>query len=88
MNFYSGYDKARMDHCQTYDEGLRLDTDKFLVRWGNTALSVGWESVCSRKLSMSLIGFYTHNFAEFHYQGQIQVGDVWGTERSVYESVG
>lgn len=75
VNFYSGYDKARMDHCQTYDEGLRLDTDKFLVRWGNTALSVGWESVCSRKLSMSLIGFYTHNFAEFHYQGQIQVGD-------------
>ncbi|MBM6758372.1 TonB-dependent receptor [Bacteroides mediterraneensis] len=75
VGLYSGYDKARMNHWQTYDEGMRQETDRFVVGWGNTALSVGWESVCSSSLSMNLTGFYTHNFAEFHYQGQVQVGD-------------
>lgn len=75
VGFYSGYDKAWRNHRQTYDEGLRLDTDRFAVRWGNTSFSAGWESVCSARLSMNLTGFYTHNFAEFHYQGQVQMGD-------------
>lgn len=75
MGFYSGYDKARMDHRQMYEEELRWETDRFAVKWGNTAFSLGWESVCSSRLSMNLTGFYTHNFAEFHYQGQNQVGD-------------
>lgn len=84
MGFYTGYDKACMNHWQMYDEGLRQEADRFAVKWGNTALSVGWESVFSTKLSMNLTGFYTHNFAEFHYQGQIQMGDE-DTERQQME---
>lgn len=75
VGLYSGYDKAWMNHWQTYDEGLRQEADRLAVRWGNTALSARWESAFSERLSMNLTGFYTHNFAEFHYQGQVQMGD-------------